>query len=333
MTGQAQGGGAGGSAGAGQGQGAGGQGGSADAGGGSILSRGSAQGGSSGSADGGAGAGQGQGAAAGASGGAGSSNGDQGQGAGQGQQQQQQQGQAPAWSWAEGVAGQGDRPAWFKGDKFKSVAAQAEAYAGLETKLGPAAELIGAPQDGKYAVPALPQGMDGEVDESDPLLVGFSKVAADMGLSQKAYEKVVQHMRGVIVEQANAENARLSEAISQLGANLPARVSAVQTYVTQHLGAEAFKALDDAIGTNADAFQALEKLIQKAGGDAQLANEGGTGGLGFTKAEVEAERYKVFPEGHQLAGKRMYDHDAAHRQKVDGMWKKLFPGEDRQQVG
>lgn len=328
MTGQGQGAGAGGSGGAGQGQGAGGQGGSGDAGGGSILSRGSASSGSPGSGDAGAGAGQGQGAGAGASGAAGSSSGE-GAGAGQGQGQGNQ---PAAWQLTEGVAGTGDKPAWFKSDKFKSVDKQAEAYAGLEAKLGAAAELIGAPE-GDYAVPALPQGMDGEVDPTDPLLVGFSKVAKGMGLSQKAYEQVVQHMRGVITEQAKAEEARLSEAISQLGANLPQRVSAVQTYVTQHLGAEAFTALDNAIGTDAAAFQALEKLIAKAGGDAQLAGDGGNSGIGFTKADAEAERYKVFPEGHQLAGKRMYDHDAAHRAKVDGMWKKLFPGEDRQQVG
>jgi hypothetical protein len=231
------------------------------------------------------------------------------------------------------VAGSGDRPAWFKGDKFASVDKQAEAYAALETKLGPAAALIGAPEGGKYAVPALPQGMEGEVDEADPLLVGFSKVAADMGLSQKAYETVVQHMRGVLVEQATAENARLSEAVAQLGANLPARVSAVQTYVTQQLGAEAFTALDDAIGTNAAAFQALERLVAKAGGDAQLASQGGNSGVGYTKADIEAARYKVFPEGHKLAGKSMYEHDPAHRASVDGMWKKLFPGEDRTAIG
>lgn len=332
MTGQAAGGGAAGSGGGGQGQGGGAGAGTGGGGSDSILSggqNGSAAGGSSGQGAGGAGAGQGQGAGAGASGAGGSSS---GSGQGQGQGQGAAPGAGSAWQWAEGVAGTGERPAWFKGEKFASVDKQAEAYTALEAKLGPAAALIGAPE-GDYAVPALPQGMTGEVDANDPLLVGFSKVAKDMGLSQKAYEQVVQAMRGVIDSQAQAESARLSEAISQLGANLPARVAAVQTYVTQHLGAEAFTALDAAVGTDAAAFQALERLVAKASGDAQLANEGGGAGAGFTKAEIEAERYKVFPEGHQLAGKRMYDHDQAHRARVDGMWKKLFPGEDRQAVG
>lgn len=236
------------------------------------------------------------------------------------------------WQWSDGTPGTGEKPAWFKSDKYASVAKQAEALPGLEAKLGAAAELIGAPE-GDYQVPALPAGMQGEVNPDDPLLKGFNAVAKEMGLSQKAFEKVVQHMRGVLVQQDAAEQARLSESIAQLGANVPARVQAVQTYVTQHMGAEAFAALDAAIGTNADAFKALEQLVAKASGDARLASEGGTGGLGFDKAGVEAERYKVFPEGHKLAGKSMYEHDAQHRAKVDGMWKKLYPGEDRQAVG
>lgn len=322
MTGQAGGAGGAGTGGGAQGGGASGTG--EQGAGGSILSSGSgASGGSSGQGGGGAGAGQGQGAGAGASGAGGSGSGDQGQGQGS---------QPNAWHLADGTPGTGDKPAWFKSDKYKSVAAQAEALPALEAKLGPAAELIGVPEQG-YAVPALPQGMEGEVDPNDPLLKGFMGVAKDMGLSQKAFDRVVQHMRGVLVEQATAEQARLSEAVAQLGANLPARVDAVKTYLTQHVGAEAFTALDEAIGTNAAAFQALERLVAKASGDARLATEGGTGGLGFDKAAIEAERYKVFPQGHKLAGKVMYEHDAEHRAKVDGMWKKLYPGEDRQAVG
>jgi hypothetical protein len=328
MTGQAGGAGGAGSGGGAQG---GGQSGTGDSGaGGSIMSQAPAAGAgaSSGQGAGAAGAGQGQGGGAGASGGAGSGSGSgQGQGQGQGAGQQ-----AGAWAWADGTPGTGDRPAWFKADKYASVAKQAEALPALEAKLGPAAELIGAPE-GAYAIPALPQGMEGEVNPDDPLLKGFAETAKKLGLSQKAFDSIVQDMRGVLVKEAAAEQAHLSEAIAQLGQNVPARVQAVQTYVTQHMGAEAFAALDAAVGTNAEAFKALEQLVARASGDARLATEGGNGGLGFDKAAVEAERYKVFPEGHKMAGKSMYEYDAQHRAKVDGMWKKLYPGEDRQAVG
>lgn len=315
MTGQAGGGAPGGGSGGGApGQGGGGQG--APAAGGSILSGGTPPaGGAPGNGDQGAPAG-GQGGGAPAGGGA--------PGGGQGTPQE--------WLWSEGVKGTGDRPAWFKGDKFQTVDKQAAAYVELEAKLGPAAQLIGAPEK-DYAVPPLPQGMEGEVNADDPLLKGFSKVAKDMGLSQKAYDQVVNHMRGVIVGMQQEEQTRLSESIAQLGANVPARVDAVKTYITSTLGQDAFNALDQAVGTNAAAFKAVEALVAKLAGDARLATDGGTSGVGFSKQDVETERYKVFPDGHKLKGKVMYDHDPAHRAKVDGMWKKLYPGEDRQAVG
>lgn len=284
----------------------------------SILSGGGSAG-AGGSSNAGAGAGQSQGGDASAGAGAGS-----GQGAGAGA--------AAGWNWADGVAGQGDRPTWFKADKYQTVEKQAAAAVELERKLGPAAELIGPPQ-GDYVLPPVPQGVTGSFDPKDPLLAGFTAVAKEMGLSQKAYDRVVQHMGSVLAQQTSDAERSVADAIAKLGANVPQRITAVQTYVTKTLGAPAFEALDAAVGTNVAAFQALEQLVAKAAGDAGLAQAGGTGGLGYTKADIEAERYKVFPEGHKLKGKLMYDHDTEHRKKVDGMWKNLFPGEDRQAIG
>lgn len=230
------------------------------------------------------------------------------------------------------MPGNGDRPSWFKSEKYQSVEKQAAAAIELEKKLGPAAELLGAPE-ADYVIPAVPQGVEGEFDPKDPLLIGFGKVAKEMGLSQKAYDRVVQYMGGVMGAEAAAEAGRLSESLSQLGQNVPARVDAVNRYLTATLGEPAQKALDASVGTNVAAFQALEALVSKLSGDAQLANAGGHQGLGYTKADIEAERYKVFPDGHKLKGKPMYEHDAEHRKKVDGMWKNLYPGEDRTAVG
>ena len=40
------------------------------------------------------------------------------------------------WMMSEDVKGEGDAPEWFKSSKYKTVADQAKAYAGLESKLG-----------------------------------------------------------------------------------------------------------------------------------------------------------------------------------------------------
>ena len=99
------------------------------------------------------------------------------------------------------------------------------------------------------------------------------------------------------------------------------------------IGQEAFDAIDGAIGTDVKAYQALEKLAGLAGTDAQLSTLPGKRGVGFDKADIETERYKVYPEGHKLAGKQLYEHDKEHRAKIDRMYKQLFPGEDITTVG
>ncbi|HVJ22332.1 MAG TPA: hypothetical protein VM756_00185, partial [Burkholderiales bacterium] len=221
------------------------------------------------------------------------------------------------------------------------IAEQAQALPGLEAKLGPAAELIGAPvdKDGKPAAYALPELKDdkGEVlwewDAEDPSLKAFQAEAAAMGLSQKAFERIVgTYVKGQMAATEQAE-LQLSEALQKLGPNVAERVSAVQQFITSKIGAEGFATLDAAIGTNVDAFQALAQIVGLASNDARLAGGGGSSGVGFSRKDIEAEQFKTYEKGHALAGQRVYDHDAEHRKKVDGMWGKLFPGEDVSHVG
>ena len=61
---------------------------------------------------------------------------------------------AEGWMMSEEIKGEGDAPEWFKASKYKSVADQAKAYAGLESKLG---SFTGAPTDG-YKI-EMPEGV------------------------------------------------------------------------------------------------------------------------------------------------------------------------------
>lgn len=245
-----------------------------------------------------------------------------------------------AWLWAENVPGTGSRPPWLKADKYKTVDAQARAAVELEQKLGPAAEFFGAPKNDKgeaipYALPEI-KNDKGEVvfewDAEDPRIKGFQDFAAKRGLSQKGFEEILTWYAGVEGEQHAQQELQLSDALQKLGPNVAARVAAVQQYVTAQVGQEGFAALDAALGTNVEAFKAFEKLIALQANDARLAGSGGKPGVGFTRADIEAEQFKTYDKG-PLAGQRIYDHDKAHRAKVDGMWAQLFPGEDVQNVG
>lgn len=235
------------------------------------------------------------------------------------------------WFLSEGVAGTGDRPDWYKADKFKSVADQAAALPGLEAKLGPAAELIGAPK-GDYKLPDPPKGTSGKWDPEDPLLKRFLPLAKELNLSEAAVAKIISPMAELIAQQNAADDQALADALTGLGPNANARIAAVDNYLVQTVGQEGWDALRLALGKNVAAYKALELVVGKASGDAQLAGGEGHGGAGFTKADADAARYEKYPADHKLAGKIKYEHDAQHRATVDGMYKKLFPGADQQEV-
>ncbi len=239
---------------------------------------------------------------------------------------------AGEWSWGENVPGTGTVPPWLNTDKFKTVSDQAKAHGELETKIGPAAELIGAPE-GDYKMPDMPEGAEGEWDLADPMLKTFVEIAKKKDLSQSFFNEVVTEFGELLAKENAAEETAITDALAAIGTNAAERITQVKTYLTAELGEEGYNELNDAIGTNVKAYLNLEALVAKASGDAQLSSLPGKTGLGFTKQDIEAERYKVFPKGHPMAGKVQYEHDTEHRAKIDGMYKELHPGEDIQIVG
>ncbi len=192
--------------------------------------------------------------------------------------------------------------------KFKTVTEQARSFSELEARFGGAANLIGAPE-GDYNMPEPPEGMKGEWDKDDPLLQAFTPLAKEMNLSQEAFDKIVQMGAQVIGAQNEADEAALADALGNIGANANQRIAAVDQYLISEVGEEGWKSLQGALGTNVQAYLALEAVVAKASGDAQLAGGEGIGDAGFTMEEANEERFKKFPEGHALAGKTMYEHD------------------------
>jgi len=87
-----------------------------------------------------------------------------------------------AWAYAENVPGIGDAPEWFKADKYKTVQAQAEAYIGLESKLG---SFTGAPEE--YALNISQELTDAgiEFDSEDVMVSQFKELATKMGINQE----------------------------------------------------------------------------------------------------------------------------------------------------
>jgi hypothetical protein len=200
-----------------------------------------------------------------------------------------------AWLLKDGVMGEGEKPAWFKNDKYKTVAAQAEAYTALESRFG---SFVGAPKDGKYEFKA-PEGVT--VDMAHPLMGEFNKWATAKQLSQEGYQEIM----GMLVQYEAAQAPKMADIKARLGDN--------DGYATLRAATS---------GANADAvFKVLEQVIAKT---AQVRMPkpgpdvpGGAPGSGL--AAITAAHGKKGPDGKPL----VYS-DPNYAREVDQMYRDYY---------
>jgi hypothetical protein len=218
-----------------------------------------------------------------------------------------------AWLLKDGVMGEGEKPAWFKNDKYKTVAAQAEAYTALESRFG---SFVGAPKDGKYEFKA-PEGVT--VDMAHPLMGEFNKWATAKQLSQEGYQEIM----GMLVQYEAAQAPKMADIKARLGENADTRIAAVATWGKANLGNDGYATLRAATsGANADAvFKVLEQVIAKT---AQVRMPkpgpdvpGGAPGSGL--AAITAAHGKKGPDGKPL----VYS-DPNYAREVDQMYRDYY---------
>jgi hypothetical protein len=158
------------------------------------------------------------------------------------------------WAYAEGINGDGEKPEWFKDSKYKSVADQAKAYTDLESKLG---AFTGAPEE--YEV-SMPEGIDGEFVEGDPLMSEFQEWAKNNQVNQGAFTDLV-HMFVRNEQGAYAkEQQDIELELSALGDNAKQRIQNMNDFAKANLSEEHYQGLLAAT-TSAQAVEAVEALI------------------------------------------------------------------------
>jgi len=157
---------------------------------------------------------------------------------------------AEGWMMSEEIKGEGEAPEWFKSSKYKSVADQAKAYAGLESKLG---AFTGAPSDG-YKV-EMPEGIDAEIATDDPMLVNFNEWAAEAGLSQEKHTELMGiYMNGMLEAQP-----ALDDEIKRIGKDAPQRINDFTAWAKANFDEGEFQVMQG-LATTADGFGILEKM-------------------------------------------------------------------------
>ncbi len=221
-----------------------------------------------------------------------------------------------AWLLKDGVMGEGEKPAWFKQDKYKTVAAQAEAYVHLESRLG---AFVGAPKDGAYKI-NVPAGVDVKTDS--PLMAEFTKFAAKSQLSQEGFDQLM----GFLVQDVASRAPNMDTIRARVGENADARIGAIAQWGKANLGAEGYATMRAATsGVNADAvFKVLEAVIAKTG-QVKMPKPGGDvpgGQPGAGLAAIQAAH-----GARDATGKLMVDSVPGYRAKVDKMYNDYYAGQ------
>ena len=222
---------------------------------------------------------------------------------------------------AEGVLGAGERPSWFKADKYKSVAAQAEAYVSLESRFG---SFTGAPKDGKYDA-KLPEDIGVTIVADHPLVNEFTKWAAENQLSQVGYSTLL----GMLGQYEASQLPNMEVIKTQVGENADARITAVGQWAKANMKPEEFQTFREATsGTNAAAvFKTIENMVgrtrqlsmPKINGDVPGAQPGGLAAIDARQAAKGSD------------GKRLYDTDPKYRAQVEADRVAYFDTQRQQQ--
>lgn len=167
-----------------------------------------------------------------------------------------------AWYLAEGVAGQGDKPEFFKDSKYKSIADQAKAYTELEKKFG---GFTGAPE--KYELKLPEELKEVQFDNEDPLFKDFEVFAKETNMSNDAYNKLLsvyaRYEKLIEERAANEEKTHLVEEIKKLGGEKwAAEREQIKSWIQNRLPPELQEAAIE-FGNSAANVQLLKYLMSQ----------------------------------------------------------------------
>lgn len=216
--------------------------------------------------------------------------------------------EGPEWLLYDGVKGAGKMPEWFRADKYKTVAAQAEAFTHLERRLG---AFTGAPKDGKYEPPKLPEGIEGEFDMEHPVLTAFDTWAIENQVSQKGRDE----MLSLFAQYEAQQVPNFVEIKQEIGEKADERINTASLWAKANLTAAEFEEFRAVMSDKnaARVFRVVESLIGKSV-QPRTAKPGDDGSAASktTLEHINEMQAKIGPDG-----KRLYETDAGYRNKVE----------------
>lgn len=222
-----------------------------------------------------------------------------------------------AWLLHDGVMGTGEKPGWFKTDKYKTVSAQAEAYVGLEKRFG---GFVGAPKNEKGEVAYAftpPEGVEFKADH--PMAQSFTKWAGENQLSQDGYNQLL----GQLIQYEMAQQPDVGQMKAKLGDNADSRIAAVAQWGKANLGNEGYALLRTATsGKDADAvFKVLEQVIAKT---AQVRMPKPGADVPAASGGDELAKIKSDHGAKDASGKLRVNSEPAYRVEIEKRYREFF---------
>lgn len=212
---------------------------------------------------------------------------------------------------AEGI--KGEKPEWFKGDKYKTVAEQAKAYTELEKKFG---AFKGAPES--YEIPEI-EGV--EIPSDDPLVETYTEWAKSKNMDQESFAEGLEMLTSYVQQSDSID--RQAE-IEKLGPQASQMIQQAGRFLENHFEGDELKRAQDAL-TTADSVWLVNKMIG-ATAPQKLPSEGGHNPDGLT-----AESLREMSMKKNEAGQLLRSVDPEYNKKVQAMYDKFYGDQPQQQ--
>jgi len=227
------------------------------------------------------------------------------------------------WYFDENTPGQGEKPEWFKSDKYKSISEQARAYPELEKKYG---AFTGAPEE--YQLTELKDELKERglsIDSEDPAFLKAKEYAKQMNMNQEGFSQLLNLYGETMAAEAMALEDLKKAEMQKLGTSADSRLQNLDSWATANLDPEMVDAFRS-LAVSADSVGMLEKMVAMTrnspinpvdAAPASGASKGELDELMFAKDEFGNRKMRD-PEYARMVNEKMKSHygDQPYREEI-----------------
>lgn len=226
------------------------------------------------------------------------------------------------WFLSETLQGEGEKPDWFKSEKYKTISDQAKAYTDLEGKFG---SFTGSPE--KYEINLSDENREHgvEIDADDPLLEAGMKLAKESNMNQEGFDKFVNMIAMMKVAENKAMEELKQDQFKALGDRAMHRIDNLVAWGNKNLPSELQEDYAN-MAQNAGSVRIMEALIAKTR----------PGAINPTNpqpaAAMTAEKIKEMQFALDDYGNRKMSSDPAYRKEVEGLMRDFYGNEEHMEI-